>query len=59
MKHICTLVADPQYACLLLAIRLIWGMVWASEVTHDKGGDGPMRGHRDDNTNTAHTISQG
>jgi hypothetical protein len=51
-------VADQEYARFLLAIRVIGGMVWASEVTHDKGGDEPVRGHRDDK-DAAHTINQG
>lgn len=36
--RIFALVADQAYARTSLAIPSIRGMVWASEVTHDKGG---------------------
>lgn len=58
-RHICTLVADQGYAHSLLAIRPIREMVWASETTHDQGGDRPVRGHRDDTKGAALAISQG
>lgn len=58
-RYICALVADQAYARSLLAIRSIREMVWASEVTHDQGGDRPVRGHRDDNKGAAFAINRG